>query len=208
MSETRLSGLYVITDPRFTPRHDLRDKVEQAILGGARLVQYRDKSDDARRRQHEVSELLGVCRQHEVPLIVNDDVGLALKTGADGVHIGRDDTSVAEARERLGNKAIVGVSCYNDGNLALRAQHDGANYIAFGSFFPSATKPEAKHADIGLLTEGKKELDIPICAIGGITATNSKPLIDAGADILAVVTEVFAAVNTRVAARRFLRNFA
>ncbi len=208
MIETRLSGLYVITDPRYTPRYALTDKVKQAILGGARLVQYRDKSDDARRRQHEVSKLLSVCRQHKVPLIVNDDVGLALKTGADGVHIGRDDTSVAEARKRLGNKAIVGVSCYNDGNLALRAQQQGANYIAFGSFFPSATKPEAKHADIGLLTEGKKELDIPICAIGGITATNSKPLIDAGADILAVVTDVFAAVDTQVAARRFLKCFA
>jgi thiamine-phosphate pyrophosphorylase len=207
MTAPRLYGLYVITDPKFSPKNTLREKVEQAILGGARLVQYRDKGDDARRREGEVSVLLDLCRRHGVPLIVNDDVGLALKTGAHGIHIGRDDTSPLEARKHLGDQAIIGASCYADVDLALRAQEQGANYIAFGSFFTSPTKPNATRADVALLTEGKRKLTIPICAIGGITARNSKPLIDAGADILAVVTDVFAAANTRAAAQRFSNHF-
>lgn len=208
MTVPRLRGLYVITDPKLIPENALREKVEHAILGGARLVQYRDKSEDSLRRQREVSELLSLCQAHGVPLIINDDVGLALKTGADGIHIGKDDTSILKARARLGDKAIIGVSCYNDADLAFRAQEQGANYIAFGGFFPSPIKPDTTRADITLITEGKKQLTIPICAIGGITASNSKPLIDAGADMLAVVTDVFAATDTRAAARRFAKHFA
>lgn len=207
MTRPRLHGLYVITDPRFSPQNTLKEKVEQAILGGARLVQYRDKGDDARRREAEVNELLVLCRRHGVPLIINDDVGLALKTGADGIHIGSDDTPPSKARTYLGERAIIGTSCYADMDLALRAQQQGVNYIAFGSFFPSPTKPNATRADVAILTEGKRKLRIPICAIGGITARNSKPLIDAGADILAVVTDVLDAADTRAAAQSYANHF-
>lgn len=187
-----LGGLYVLTDPELMPAAKLVHKVEQAIMGGARLVQYRDKSHTVQRRQEQVRNLLELCKRHDVPLIVNDDVELAASSGAHGVHLGKDDASAVHARCRLGDNALIGVSCYNDINRAIQAQADGADYVAFGSFFPSRTKPTTVSADTVILKQAKAVLTVPICAIGGITTENASALIEAGADMLAVISDVFA----------------
>ena len=165
--------------------------VAQAIAGGARMVQYRDKSADDVRRRRDACALAALCRRHGVAFIVNDDVGLALRCGADGVHVGRGDSAVAEARRRLGARAIVGASCYNDLALAHDATDAGATYVAFGSFYPSTVKPEAVRADAALLRRARAELDLPIVAIGGITADNGAALIAAGADVVDVALIAF-----------------
>jgi thiamine-phosphate pyrophosphorylase len=202
-----VSGLYVIADTSLIPGDRLAEVVEQAIRGGARLVQYRDKGTDADRRRQQAQKLATLCRRYRVPFLVNDDIELAAAVGADGVHLGREDESVAEARRSLGSEALVGVSCYNDIARARDAQAAGADYIAFGSFFPSSTKPEAVRADTALLQEAHGLLSLPVVAIGGITPENGAELIAAGADALAVITGVFASDNITAAAARYARLF-
>lgn len=199
-------GLYAITDAALAGDH-LAAQVERAIAGGARVIQYRDKGDDARHREAEARALLAVCRRHDVPLLINDDVALAGRIGAQGVHIGRDDSALADARAQLGSDAIIGVSCYNRLDLARQAAAGGADYVAFGRFFPSGTKPGAVQASPDLLTVARDELSCPLVAIGGITAENGPPLIEAGADMLAVIRGVFAAPDVTVAARRIAQLF-
>lgn len=198
----RIDGLYVIT-PQTPDTGALLAKVRLALLGGARLVQYRDKSDDVALRFEQASELAALCREFGVPLIVNDDLRLADLAGADGLHIGRDDGSLREARLVLGPGKIIGVSCYNDIQLARTAQEGGADYAAFGSFFPSPTKPHAVPASLDLLRAAKAELAIPLVAIGGITAANGEALVEAGADALAIISAVFDAADIRAAAQEF-----
>ena len=199
----KLSGLYAITPEHPDPGAALADQVEQAILGGARVVQYRDKSGDGRRRRTEARSLLGVCRHHGVPLIVNDDVELTATVGANGVHLGRDDMEPAAARRRLGTGALIGISCYNKLENAERAQALGADYVAFGRFFPSASKPGAVPADLELLQRARAALLLPIVAIGGICPQNSGPLVAAGADMLAVIDALFGRADIRAAAQAF-----
>ncbi len=201
-----LHGLYVITDNGQSNGQALFDKVEAAIQGGARIVQYRDKSDDQTRRQQEAQALLKLCRQYQVPFIINDDIELAHQITADGVHIGREDGALAHARAKLGNR-IIGVSCYNDWDLARTAEKEGADYVAFGAFFNSSTKPDASNADISLLVQAKQELSIPVVAIGGITPDNGANLISAGANMLAVVDGVFGQKSTQSAAQRYAELF-
>ncbi|MEZ5454084.1 MAG: thiamine phosphate synthase [Thiothrix sp.] len=184
-----MHGLYVITDGSIG--NELLDKVEQALHGGATIVQYRDKSIDAARREQEAHALQALCRQHNTLFIINDDVELAKAVQADGVHVGKDDAALATARDYLGKSAIIGVSCYNRLELALQAAQQGADYIAFGSFFPSPTKPHAPRATLELLREARSQLAIPICAIGGITLENAPDLLANGADMLAVITDIF-----------------
>lgn len=202
-----MRGLYVITRPLPGGGEALATAVEATLQGGARLVQYRDKGADYARRVEEVRALLAVCRAHDVPLIVNDDVALAAETGADGVHLGKDDSDVPAARERLGARALIGASCYNELERALAAERRGASYVAFGSFYPSPTKPEAVCAEPALLTEARARLSVPICAIGGITPANGGALIRAGADLLAVLSGVFDAEDKTTAAAAFARLF-
>jgi thiamine-phosphate pyrophosphorylase len=202
-----VSGLYAIADTSLIPDDHLAEAVEQAIRGGARLVQYRDKSGDANRRHHQATELATLCRRYRVPFLVNDDVGLAAAAGADGVHLGREDETVAHAREQLGDTALIGISCYNDIARAREAQAAGADYVAFGSFFPSTTKPQAVRADTSLLREARRTLSVPVVAIGGITPENGAELIAAGADALAVITGVFASHDIAEAAGRYARLF-
>ncbi|MEO7558038.1 MAG: thiamine phosphate synthase, partial [Gammaproteobacteria bacterium] len=142
-TNTPLRGLYAVTDSSLTPPGQIVEYLRHALRGGAALVQYRDKGTDAARREQEVRALLDLCRAQQVPLIINDDVALAQRTGADGVHLGKEDSSPAYAREQLGAQAIIGVSCYGSLELALQAQAAGADYVAFGSFYPSHTKPHA-----------------------------------------------------------------
>lgn len=190
-------GVYAITDG---PRADLLAAVQATLAGGARLVQYRDKGRDEDRREHEAHALLALCARHAVPLIINDDVELAARIGADGVHLGADDVDVAEARRRLGANAIIGVSCYGSAERARLLARDGADYLAFGAFFPSPTKPHAPRTTPDVLREARA-LGLPLVAIGGINVDNARPLIDAGADFIAVISSVFAAPDIERATR-------
>jgi thiamine-phosphate pyrophosphorylase len=192
-------GLYVITDG---PRPDLLEAVQHALAGGARMVQYRDKTNDSTRRHAEAGTLLALCREHAVPLIINDDIALAHAIGADGVHLGEADGNIAEARNTLGPDAIIGVSCYDSLERAQGAARQGASYIAFGAFFASPTKPFARRASIDLLRHSAN-LGVPRVAIGGITPDNGAELVAAGADYLAVISAVFGTADIRAAAQRF-----
>ena len=202
-SGAALSGLYVITDSGLIPDDQLAGRVGDAIAGGARLVQYRDKRDDPALRHHLAERLAEVCRRGGARLIINDDVALARAVGAEGVHVGRDDAGVAAARAELGEDAIIGASCYDSLERARSAVAAGADYVAFGRFFPSQTKPDAPPARLGTLHRARRELAVPVCAIGGITADNAAPLVEAGADMLAVIGGVFAAPSAEEAAAAF-----
>lgn len=200
-------GLYAITDNTLTPSERLIPVVAEAIAGGAVMVQYRDKSTDAAKRLWEAQDLVHLCRPLGVPLIINDDVELAMKVEAHGVHLGREDADLAEARALLGEEAIIGVSCYNLLANAFDAVEAGADYVAFGRFFTSETKPQAVQADLELLRQARAELDVPIVAIGGITAENGGQLIEAGADMLAVINGIFGYEDIRAAAESIARLF-
>ncbi len=197
------SGLYAITDG---PRDDLLEAADAALAGGAVLLQYRDKTRDGARRLREARALAGLCRRHGVPLIVNDDVELALASGAAGVHVGEDDPDIATARAALGPDAIIGVSCYDSLQHAHDAATAGADQLAFGAFFPTATKAVTHYTSPAVLREAAR-FGLPLVAIGGITPENGRELIDAGADFLAVVSGVFGAPDIRAAARRYAAMF-
>ncbi|WP_241085130.1 thiamine phosphate synthase [Candidatus Vondammii sp. HM_W22] len=202
-----LRGLYAITDSRLASDSILSQLVELALAGGAKIIQYRDKTDNLKRRCQEAQSLLSLCRAMQVPLIINDDVELAFTIGADGVHLGKEDDDIASARRKLGPEAIIGISCYNQFNKAISARAAGADYIAFGRFHSSTTKPAAVAANPGLLIRARKELNIPVVAIGGITPDNGGPLIAAGADMLAVVHAVFGQPDIRTVCENFRQLF-
>lgn len=184
-----LCGIYAIT----TPRADLVAAVAAALRGGVGAVQYRDKGDDHGRRSTEAGQLRELCERFGALFIVNDDVELAAQAGAHGVHIGKDDGSLAQAREQLGERAVIGVSCYNQIERARQAAAAGADYVAFGSVFISATKPQAVRAPLELLGQARAEMQLPVVAIGGIGHANIAEVAAAGADAAAVVRAIFAA---------------
>jgi len=200
-----ISGLYAIT-PDEADTAALLCKVRLALLGGARVVQYRNKIADGALRLKQAVALREMTREFAVTLIVNDDVALARQVEADGVHLGGTDGSVTEARAAL-DSGLIGVSCYNRAALAQEAVRQGADYVAFGSFFASTVKPDAVVATLDLLREARRELDVPIVAIGGITPHNGAQLIEAGADALAVISAVFSAADIEGAAREFSNLF-
>lgn len=202
-----LRGLYAITDAALCARLGLVESVARALAGGVRAVQYRDKGGDRDRRLAEAAALVSLCRTAGAYFIVNDDVELALAVDADGVHVGRDDEGIAAARALLGPDRLVGASCYDQLGLARAAVAAGADYVAFGSFFPSPTKPNAARADLPLLQRARRELAVPQVAIGGITPENGASLIAAGADMLAAIGAVFGASDPRTAAAAFARLF-
>ena len=200
----RARGLYLITpDDADTGRLLARVR---AVLDGAALLQYRNKTAPPALRRTQAEALAALCREAAVPLIVNDDAALARKIGAAGVHLGEHDGELAAARARLGAEAIIGVSCYDDPARARAAAAGGADYLAFGAFFPSTTKPNARRATPALLRECAA-IGLPRVAIGGITPDNARGLVDAGADLLAVIGGVFDAPDPAVAARAFRRCF-
>lgn len=196
----RVRGLYAVT-PDEADTRTLVDGARQALEGGAALVQYRNKSANPALQRQQGEALLVLCRHYRVPLIVNDSLDLALTIDADGVHLGAEDTPADVARKRLGPEKILGISCYNRLELAVEAEKLGADYVAFGSVFPSQVKPAAVIATAGLLAEAKKHLRIPVVAIGGITPENAGQLLRTGVDALAVITAVFGAPDIRQAAR-------
>lgn len=198
--------LYAITDSQLLPGEQLFSAVAAALKGGCKLVQYRDKSDDKARRLFEAKYLLSLCNEYQAQLLINDDVPLAQEIGAHGVHLGQGDTSPVAARIILGSNALIGVTCHDSLTLARQAIKNSANYIAFGRFFPSSTKPDASPAPISLLGDARREFGkTPIVAIGGITLDNGKQLLDAGADMLAVCHSLFAAEDITAQARQFIK---
>lgn len=192
-------GLYAITNG---PRADLIEVCAAMLEGGARLLQYRDKTTDTARRLDEATAIAALCARHRIPLIVNDDIELAAAVGAAGVHLGEDDADIAAARARLGAGAIIGASCYDSLERARDRAAAGADYLAFGAFHASPTKPHARNATPALLREAKA-FGLPLVAIGGITPANGAALIDAGANYLAVISAVFGTADVRAAARKF-----
>lgn len=197
-------GLYLLTpDEPSTAR--LVARVGE-VLAQATLLQYRNKRADAALARRQLDALLPLCRAHGVPLLVNDDWRLAEEVDADGAHLGRDDGDLAAARQRLGPGAILGASCYASLPLARAAAAAGASYVAFGACFPSPTKPGAPLVPHGLLREARG-LGLPVVAIGGITPDNARDVVEAGADLIAVVSGVFDASDPAAAARAYVHAF-
>lgn len=204
---SRIQGLYAVTRTPAADLPRLLAEVEAALAGGARVVQLRDKTSDFGTRLEAALCLNTLCRAYGAVFLVNDDVAVAQAAGAHGVHLGREDTAIEAARARLGAAAIIGASCYNRLDLARRAVLRGADYVAFGRFFPSRTKPEAVPAGLDLLRRARRELKVPLVAIGGITVDNGGALVAAGAHALAVVGGLFDADDVTERARRFAELF-
>jgi thiamine-phosphate pyrophosphorylase len=190
MPERPLRGLYLVT-PDTADSRALLEGVECALRGRPALLQYRSKQPDATLQSEQAQAVAKLCRQAGVRFIVNDSLELAQATGADGVHLGRDDGDLRTAREVLGSGRILGVTCYNEWSRAQEAVAAGADYVAFGAVFASPTKPAAVHAPLELLARARHELRVPVAAIGGITLANAPMAVAAGADLLAVISDVF-----------------
>ena len=201
-----IKGLYAIT-PDMADLNTLIHKTKLAIEGGAFMVQYRSKIQDHDVKMQQCAAILRLCREYGVPCIVNDDVEMCRILEADGVHLGENDDNIAEVRRILGEDAIIGSSCYDQLDRAKQAQKEGATYVAFGAVFPTPTKPNAPRATLALLREAKREIHIPIVAIGGITVNNAHDVIEAGVDAIAVITSLFEAKTIKETAETFLKMF-
>ena len=202
----KIQGLYAIT-PDTADTKLLLAKVEAALQGGINILQYRNKLADYTLQTQQARALLPLCRQYHVPLIINDSVKLCLALDADGVHLGADDGNLAEVRAALGADKILGASCYNRFDLALHAQQAGADYVAFGACFASSTKPNAPVADLALFSQARVQLNVPSVAIGGITTENANQVIQAGANVIAVINALFAAEDIKQKAQQFSAQF-
>ena len=198
---TRLRGLYAITDSKLLAEGRLLPYVEAALKGGARLLQYRDKTSDEARRLREADALHELCARYGAQLIINDDAELAARLGV-GLHLGQEDGSLSAARALLGRQAIIGATCHAQLALAEQAAREGASYVAFGRFFQSQTKPGAPSADRELLHEARARIGLPIAAIGGITLDTAPALIADGVQMIAVVHALFAADTATEVERR------
>jgi len=201
-----IEGLYAIT-PDGLATADLLLRTKLALTGGVRVLQYRNKSADSRLRVSQASALRKLTRQFAATFIVNDDVQLAAQVEADGVHLGASDGDIKTAREYLGKQKLIGISCYNRISLARDALAGGANYLAFGAFFPSTVKPTAIKAEIELMRQARAEFSAPLVAIGGINTGNAAPLLGAGADALAVISALFDAADIPATAKVFTNLF-
>jgi thiamine-phosphate pyrophosphorylase len=200
-------GLYVITDCENLTHDELIKKTESILQSGAAMLQYRNKKDKLSTKEIQAIKLQQLCRDYSVPFIINDDIRLAQKINADGVHLGRDDKNCKVSRKILGPDYIIGITCYNEIGLALEAVISGANYVAFGAFFPTTSKSATSVATTALLRQAKQQLQLPIVAIGGITPENGKELIHAGADFFAVISGVYEAADPAIATRAYLKLF-
>jgi len=201
-----LRGLYIVT-PDWDDTERLLAVTEQALLGGAAIVQYRHKTAGAELRQQQASALLALCRRFGKPFIVNDHLDLCRDIDADGLHVGGTDISVAEARAQIGTDKILGASCYGDMQLARTAAAAGASYIAFGGFYLSRIKKYAVTTPPDILIDAGKEFDLPRVVIGGMTLQNCQPLIANGAEMVAAISSVYMAENPQQAAADFSRLF-
>jgi len=206
VAQRLIAGLYAVT-PDCSDTRRLTECVGAALDGGAATIQYRNKAAPPSLRLSQALALRALCDRRGATLIVNDDIDLAQAVGARGVHLGRGDAAIAGARARLGAGALIGASCYDSLARGEAAVAEGADYIAFGSFFPSTTKPGAVRPPLSLLTAAKGQWSVPVVAIGGITPENAGALIDAGADAVAVISALFDAADIAAAARSFVALF-
>ncbi|MFK5985171.1 MAG: thiamine phosphate synthase [Pseudomonadota bacterium] len=206
-SKKAIQGLYAITDPLLIADDSLYDMVSKAIDGGISVLQYRNKTASFDMQQQQAEMLNRLCQQNQVIFIINDQIKLAKNVSADGVHLGKTDQNIQLAREQLGQQAIIGLSCYNQIETALEAQQQGVDYVAFGRFFPSKTKPQAVQADPLLLIQAKQQLTIPMVAIGGINLSNIKHLAERGVDSVAIVNGIFAQHDILGATRQLVQQF-
>ena len=203
LSAYRISGLYAVTpDERDTVL--LCAKVGAALQGGISLLQYRNKAASADLRLIQATALLVLCRNYNVPLIINDDVDLCAQINADGAHLGASDCDLSAARRLLGDNKIIGASCYNQLDLAIKAQAEGASYAAFGACFVTSTKPNAVNAPLSLFAQAKAKISIPLVAIGGITLENAAQVKQAGADAIAVVNALFSSEDITKTSQQFI----
>ena len=201
-----IKGLYAIT-PDSADLNTLIQKTQLAIEGGAFMVQYRSKIHDRDVKMQQCAAILRICREYDIPCIVNDDVEMCRVLEADGVHLGENDDNIAEVRRILGEDSIIGSSCYDQLNRAKQAQKEGASYVAFGAVFPTPTKPNAPRATLELLREAKSEIQIPIVAIGGITMNNAHDVIETGIDAIAVITSLYESNSIKETAETFSQMF-
>ena len=198
----KTKGIYAITDCINTSEEELLIKTEDILNTGIALLQYRNKEVNYTQKKEIAIKLQRLCKKYNTPFIINDDISLAEEISADGIHLGKDDLDLISARKRLPNK-IIGISCYASIEKALIAEKETANYIAFGAFFPSITKPDAVKAEIELIKIAKTKLSVPIVAIGGITPENGKQLINAGVDYLAVISGLYSVSDTIAATESY-----
>ena len=204
-----LKGLYIVTDRQLSLDYGVPTEklVAMAIEGGAKIIQYRNKQSALTIRRHEAKVLAVLCKEMGTTFLINDDIDLALEVDADGVHLGQSDTPLSNARKILGDNKIIGITCHNELDLAIQAEQQGANYVAFGRFYPSISKPTAPPASIDVLKSASEQLNIPICAIGGINQDNAEILIKQGADMLAVIYSVLGAKKVSQAAKQISKLF-
>ncbi|GKS69145.1 thiamine-phosphate diphosphorylase [Nitrosomonas sp. PY1] len=187
---------------------ELLDKAQRVLQGGVKLLQYRNKSASCDLLREQAQALLSLCRSYHVPMIVNDDLDLAIEIDADGVHLGQDDLARCEAKEQLLEyDKILGISCYNRLDLALRAQQFCADYVAFGAFFSSTTKPDAVRVTVDWVRQAKKQIVIPIVSIGGIRLTNAASVIQSGCAAIAVSDDLFNAHDIQLRTQQLAQLF-
>jgi thiamine-phosphate pyrophosphorylase len=201
-----IKGLYAIT-PDMADLNTLIQKTQWAIEGGAFMVQYRSKILNRDVKMQQCAAILRLCREYEIPCIVNDDVDMCRALDADGVHLGEKDDNIAEVRRILGEDAIIGSSCYDQLSRANEAQKEGASYVAFGAIYPTSTKPNAPRASLALLREAKSQIQIPVVAIGGITMNNAHEVIETGVDAIAVINSLFEASSIKETAETLSKMF-
>ena len=197
-----MKGLYLVT-PDWDDTEALIKATEMALTVGVGLLQYRHKTASGELRLEQASALLTLCRQHNVPFIVNDHIDLCIALDADGIHVGGTDASVAVVRTLIGKDKILGASCYGDFSLAEQAQIAGASYVAFGGFYPSRVKKYEVSTPASIVSKAKAELTVPVCVIGGMTPENAKPLLKEGADMVAAISSVYSAADIATAVREF-----
>jgi thiamine-phosphate pyrophosphorylase len=201
------SPIYAITDPALLPKQKLFEGVEAALEGGVRLFQLRNKSASAHEKLKQAKQLVKICNAYQAQLIINDDIEVARLSSAHGVHLGQDDAHIQFARNTLGKYAIIGITCHADLELARDAIYQGADYVAFGRFFASHTKPNASTAPLNIIRSAKSEFSTPVVAIGGITSDNMPQVINNGADSIAVCHSLFAAENIQKQAQVMIQRF-
>lgn len=207
MRSQEISGLYAIT-PDLENTNDLLNKVQQALEGRVQLIQYRNKLANEILRRKQAKLLLQLCREYGIPLIINDHLDLAIEIDADGLHAGQDDISVTKARNQFGQDKIIGASCYNNLDLAVQAEKEGADYVAFGAFFSSLTKPNTISVTMDLVDQAKKKISLPIVAIGGIKLANARTVIQGGCAAVAVCNDLFHTENIKATATQYSQLFA
>jgi thiamine-phosphate pyrophosphorylase len=201
-----MKGLYLVT-PDWDDTEALIKATEIALSAGVGLLQYRHKTASGELRVEQAGALLKLCRQHNVPFIVNDHIDLCIALDADGIHVGGTDASVAVVRTLIGKDKILGASCYGDFAMAEQAQIAGASYVAFGGFYPSRVKKYEVSTPASIVSKAKSELTLPVCVIGGMTPENSKPLVKEGADMVAAISSVYSADDIATAVKEFAALF-